>query len=251
MTEGRESTETRGYISHVKMPQDKREVFFLFILLTVALFRSLSALRVDRTVVDGATGSNVVRASIAKLRAANLLKGIGPNCKRSFYRFLREIAYVESKDGTVHVNSSPEQLNGGIWRVNMTRFEETIWDSAFDYITYHWPTISLGEGAFTNPFYINNTNPTERGLGLPVMWRTVQYQNLSKPLYSATAALLSLLYIQVRLSSRMLMINGINRFQCRAVDSRRIRARVWSAAYTSSQKNATFFRSELHDLNGE
>ena len=227
--------------SRVKMPYDKRQVLFLFFLVTVALFRSFSASRVDRTLDDGAIGSNVVRATIAKLRVTNLLQR--SSCSGSLYQFLRRIAYVESKDGTV--NSSREQLrvNGGIWRVNMARFGESKNITDYD-ISFLWPALHFNRDALTQPFY----NSTHRGLGLPVMWNVTQYQDLSKPLYSATAALLTLLYIPVRRSSNM--ITGINYpVNCETVRSHQ--AQVWSAAYTSTKKNAAFFDNELPDVNGE
>ena len=68
----------------------------------------------DNTLTPGANGSDVVEAVISKL---SLLENIGPD-----HRFMRRLAYVETRDGAV------ENEGGIIWGVMLGLIRETLND---------------------------------------------------------------------------------------------------------------------------
>ena len=74
---------------------------------------------VDKTLIKGANGSDVVEAVLSKLDTLEEI--FGPD-----HRFMRRLAYVETRDGT-------EQDEGGIWGVDAPKIElirETLNDPA-------------------------------------------------------------------------------------------------------------------------
>ena len=81
------------------------------VLISVILFATAICIvqGVDRTVEQGASGSDVV---LAKVESSGVFRD-------SDKRLLRRIAYVESRDGTT------KPPNGGIWNVSRDAFENT------------------------------------------------------------------------------------------------------------------------------
>ena len=72
------------------------------------------AQQVDLTFESNANGSDVVNAVIAKLDASNIF---GPD-----HRFLRRLAYVESRDGADIVTFINSEENSGIWGLEQCKF---------------------------------------------------------------------------------------------------------------------------------
>ena len=153
--------------------------------LVVLLIPLLEA--VDLTVEPGATGTEVVHATISKLESAQIFG--------SDRRLLRRIAYVETEDGLNPPLVPPEEgsgseqsslalspaesratrdtsLNyGGIWKVDRSVFQSTITD---EFLAEKRAEIA---GAFP-----------EVG-----EWEEVVWEDLNRPLWSALAARLLLL----------------------------------------------------------
>ena len=92
-------------LTSYNMPHSTITLALLAILLPPALAV------VDLTVEAGATGTDVVLATISRLESASIFP--------SDRRLLRRIAYVETDDG----RSSPS--HGGIWSVNHALFQAT------------------------------------------------------------------------------------------------------------------------------
>ncbi|XP_055352288.1 uncharacterized protein LOC129598391 [Paramacrobiotus metropolitanus] len=112
----------------------------------------------DSTVSDGAKGSRVVRAVMQKLESVCIFK--------RDKQMLRTIAVAASDDG-VKAGTFRPGYYGGIWQVDEALFLRTK-----DYsLSYLW-------SRFNSAFNID--------------WQTVQWQDLTKPLYSALAARLVL-----------------------------------------------------------
>lgn len=125
------------------------------------LATSLSAvLGVDLTIEEGKTGDDVVLATIAKIENS----GVFPSDKR----LLRRISYVETRDGA---NELPEP-NGGVWNVPMEAFLKTQRDPVLaglrDEVTAAFATELVGSGARR--------------------WEDLEWETLSKPLWSGLAA---------------------------------------------------------------
>ena len=125
-------------------------VALLFLLLS--LVGATCAQGVDLTQETGAMGPDVVRAVQETIENANLF--FSPADRQAYQLFIREAAYVESLDGT--------HLDGGIWRVSRTVFNETT----------HYDLPALFD-AICRQFCIN--------------WQDVHYDNMSIPLYSGLA----------------------------------------------------------------
>ena len=141
---------------------------------------------VDLTVEEGAVGTQVVLATIAKLEAAQVFS--------SDKRLLRRIAYVETADGEETASSSgngEDELlpfgdgaasrratrqsattgNGGIWSVNSLDFHRTKLEESL--------ANKRGEIAAAFPEIAD--------------WELVEWEDLNKPLWSALAARLVIL----------------------------------------------------------
>ena len=115
-------------------------------------------LAVDRTVEEGAVGTDVVVATISKIESASIF----PSDKR----LLRRIAYVETADG------ESESQYGGIWNVSMDGFERTKEDVCLANIT-----VMINE-CFESDF----SKLGHEG------WESVEWKDLDTPLLSALAA---------------------------------------------------------------
>ena len=113
-------------------------------------------LAVDRTVEEGAVGTDVVVATISKIESANIF----PSDKR----LLRRIAYVETADG--------ERPCSSIWNVGMEGFQHTKEDACLADIT------AMINECFESEF----SKLGHEG------WESVEWEDLDTPLLSALAA---------------------------------------------------------------
>ena len=104
-------------------------------------------------------GSDVVRAVVLKIESAFPTPSFAPGSS-----FLRLIAYVETKDGTV-------SSDGGIWNVNKKAFEGT-------------------KDTKANANIKEKHDEIKKRFG--VDWSQVQWSEMKKPLYSGLAARLVL-----------------------------------------------------------
>ena len=155
------------------MAYDMQQLLFLCFLITLPWFCSSLCDR-DLTIKSCATGDDVVRATIAKIRAARLLDNVtgcsgGPGGGRNnCYQFLERIAYAESGNNCTK--------NGGMWGVSQNCFSKVT-------------------GGF---FHVISNSSFVRGLSKPIInipaWRSVQRGELKKPLYSAIAAAIFLIH---------------------------------------------------------
>ena len=123
---------------------------------------------VDRTTEEGASGADVVQATIAKIESSGVFEFDG--------RLLRRIAYVETVDGAV----SPP--SGGIWNVSVEAFVDT----QQNYRTA--PLRMKINSAFSSELDLSNVNSYE----------SLNSQDLRRPLWSALAARLVLYLIERR-----------------------------------------------------
>ena len=121
------------------------------------------ALGVDLTIEDGATGSDVVRASVAKIESSGLFL--------SDKRLLRRIAYVESRDGDI----LPSQSVGGIWRVPVGTFEN---------LQLILPPATGDDisAAFASEFLLSGIDG----------WESLEWEDLDRPIWSALVARLAI-----------------------------------------------------------
>lgn len=131
-------------------------VYVNIILLLHVIINSKVIAGVDLTIVEDATGPDVVAATIAKIEATHIYA--------SDKRLLHRIAYVEMEEGQTGDN-------GGIWKVSREDFEHTKQDESLD------EKRSDIAAAFPE---IND-------------WELVQWEDLNKPLWSALAARLVIL----------------------------------------------------------
>ena len=137
---------------------------------SVVLFAATicTALSVDRTVEQGASGADVVLATIAKIESSRVFN--------SDKRLLRRIAYVETRDGA----ASPS--NGGIWNASQEAYEETQQISLLSQLRLQ----------------INVAFSTELAQSDVNSYESLQWEDLRKPLWSALAARLTLFVIEGR-----------------------------------------------------
>ena len=131
----------------------------------------------DSIFTPGASGSAVVEAVISKISSS----GIFPPDKG----FLRRVAYVESKDGT-HSATYRSGYHGGIWQVDKIGFEDTK-------NTASHPKLQTKFDAIKKSFTGADGNPLD--------WRSVEWSDLRKPLYSGLAARLLLTNIPAAIPS--------------------------------------------------
>lgn len=139
----------------------------LLLSLILAIFAqdvAYGQLGVDRTREVEAAGTDVVFSTILLIRDA----GIFPVDNR----FLRRLAYVESRDG-VAIGTFRDGYNGGIWQVDENRFNATI---ITDPVSN--PELSAFYTLILNAFGID--------------WAVVKWEELRIPLFSALAARLYL-----------------------------------------------------------
>ena len=193
-----------------------QKLLFLCFLMNLPLLGSLcpSADR-DLTIEDCPTGlDNVVRATMAKIRAARLLEsesGCRPNC----YNFLERIAYAESS--VRRSNCS----DGGIWRVSCAHFRRLPM-AVFSSLLEKNHSLAVG---LTKPI-----------INIP-MWTSVRWNNLSKPLYSAIAA-------------AMLLANGMG-FDSARMTTAQGQACTWVNYTTSEGTTEQFMDAVNKTMEGE
>lgn len=132
----------------------KSAVFFLLSLACMSdgQLQSLSA--VDKTLQVGASGSDVVRATQARLDHSRLFAFTD---SQVYELFIREVAYVESQDGA-------DDRDGGIWGVSEAIFNHT-------------------------KQYIVNVSELYNGICTTycIDWISFDYSRLRTPLYSGIA----------------------------------------------------------------
>ena len=126
--------------------------------------------QVDRTLENGATGTEVVVATVERIRSS----GIFPDD----HQFLRRMARVESSDGEA------AETTGGIWQITRS---STVWSKLRQFFR---PRVIRG-----NP--IARDVQMNVSLAFDITWTNTfpTVQDLNKPLYSALAVML---YIQVQ-----------------------------------------------------
>ena len=123
---------------------------------------------VDLTLTPSASGPDVARAVLSKINASRAFNGSSTSMISAF---MRRLAYVESRDG----RATPYPA-GGIWNVSLAIFRNT-------------------QTTYGNviPVSVFNTITSYFGFN----WMTeVQFENLTKPLYSGLAVRLQLYYLE-------------------------------------------------------
>ena len=131
----------------------KSVVFFFFVFL-VCLAHGQG---LDMTLQSGASGADVVRSVQSRLENSNIFNAPAAVTEWQAYElFVREMAFVESQDGTLGVQ------NGGIWRISQKIFKQT-------------QQLDLNE-IFDRICRI-----------FCISWRDIGYDDLSRPLYSGLA----------------------------------------------------------------
>ena len=131
------------------------------------LLGCVSTQRRDLTTVPGSNGVNVVRAVLSKLDESGIFERSGNADLMNV--FLRNMAYVETSDGTAFPQ---ESADGGIWKITVMQFQRTKELTSRHSHVYAAITAYLGQD-----------------------WRAVDYRDLEKPLYSGLAARLYLTYV--------------------------------------------------------
>ena len=133
--------------------------------LTLLSILQLSAQQgVDRTLVPGASGAAVVRATVNKIQDV-----FGTDD----HQFLRRIAFVESEDGNDR-DTYRSGYHGGIWQVDKSEFLSTQNNASNPQLTQRYQMISKA---------------------FKIDWPSIQWSDLRIPLYSGIAARLLLLNI--------------------------------------------------------
>ena len=131
-------------------------MFLMYLLLSQT---SAVQIDVDDSVLErGRNGTDVVLQSIAYVQQAGIFA--------DYSQLLKRIAYVETQDGTDR-EAFNEGMNGGIWAVRQNAFTST----------------QIGSDPFLQEQIINTFG---------INWQAVQWNELSKPFYSALAAQLVL-----------------------------------------------------------
>ena len=118
----------------------------------------------DMTKTEGATGIDVVFATVLRIQESGVFSDDN--------RFLRRVAFAESKDGiTPDTFGAISSYNGGIWQVDEAILQET-------------QDINL------HPELIANGGIYQRlaGSSLSVDWSAATWQDLQAPLFSGLAA---------------------------------------------------------------
>ena len=128
--------------------------------LLVSLFSLLCA-QTDLTLVEGANGREVVFATVFRIQQS----GVFPDDSR----FLRRLAFVESRDGQ-DSSTFRNGYYGGIWQVDEAIFQMTL------NVTAH-PKVVLSDGIYAGIRKSFNLN-----------WLAVSWRDLRRPLFSALAA---------------------------------------------------------------
>ncbi len=145
------------YRIEMKLQEILRDVLLV---LCAALLHSAGGQR-DRTVELEAAGTDVVLATIARLRQARIFSDDN--------RLLRRVAHVESRDG-IDADTFRAGYNGGIWQVDEQNFLRT-------------------QDRIAHPFLAEPGGIFELLLSmLGIDWTAAQWTDLRRPLISAVAA---------------------------------------------------------------
>lgn len=140
-----------------------------FAVLVALLLSCVSTQRVDQTTVPGSNGVNVVRAVLSRLDESRIFEQSGNADLTNV--FLRNMAYVETRDGR-DLPQGAIAIDGGIWKITRMQFQQTKELSSRHHHVYRAIAASLGQE-----------------------WRDLEYRDLEKPLYSGLAARLYLTYV--------------------------------------------------------
>ena len=152
------------------------------------------------------SGAEVVEATVEKIQES----GIFTNDNK----FLRRIAYVESKDGT-DSNTYREGYHGGIWQVDKIAFEDTQDTKSHSRLSKKFAKIKSKFG---------------------IEWSCVKWKDVEKPLYSGLAARLFLSNIPEPIPIE--------------IDEQ---ARYWKEHYNTEEGKGTVkrFIDEVNELEGD
>ena len=131
------------------------QLSLLLLALSLAFAKNLPTTTDEIILQDGGRGTEIVLRSVVRLRAEAIAES-------DESQFLRRIAYVETRDG-----STAALEEGGIWGVDYTSFRKT---QAPDVEELTKLKIAQIEHSFG------------------IEWTSVEWTELSKPLYSAIAA---------------------------------------------------------------
>ena len=132
-------------------------LFYIFICLP-----GVKAQGQDLTRTPGSSGTPVVLATVGLIRESGVFQ--------DDRQLLRRIAWVESKDGT-DSRTYRQGYHGGIWQVDLSGFQDT-------------------QNTTSHPRLVSKFSQIQSKFGID--WRTVQWEDLRKPLYSGLAARLLL-----------------------------------------------------------
>ena len=141
----------------------------LVVVFVLQLLSCVSTQRVDQTTVPGSNGVNVVRAVLSRLDESSIFEQSGNSDLMNV--FLRNMAYVETRDGS-NLPQDAVALDGGIWRITPMQFQETQGLHPRHSRVYDNITAYLGQN-----------------------WTNLKYTDLEKPLHSGLAARLYLTYV--------------------------------------------------------
>ena len=141
-------------------------------LVTISLANSCPANQ-DQTLIPRSSGKEVVEAAVQKIQESSIFKDDN--------QFLRRVAYVESKDGTdSNTYRVVHEYYGGIWQVDEIAFRDT-------------------QNTESHPGLVKKYEKIKDEFGID--WKTVTWQDLEKPFYSALAARLYLSNIEETIPS--------------------------------------------------
>ena len=148
----------------------------LYSVLITALCFLVASCGVDKTLNDGASGSDVVHAVIAKLDATRIFD--------NDHRLLRRLAFVESADGAKDDDALCSD-GGGIWALQ---------ESKFDVVLSSTELASVREGI---------------RLAFGIDWRQITIRDLCKPFYAGLAARMYLYYLEITATARIPLAGNI------------------------------------------
>ena len=142
------------------------------------IFSEVSAVRVKfdpRIITPGANGTETVYAVVAEI-------GISGIFSTSDHRFLRRLAYVETRDGTNQPNSPTLDESGGIWNFNSSKLRQ----------------IQNTNSSVNGKMEIINQNIRDRfGIDILLLDNDMRRSLMKKPLYSGVATRFYLYYLRL------------------------------------------------------
>ena len=125
-----------------------------------------------RIITPGANGTEVVHAAVAEIE----IRGI---FRTSDHRFLRRLAYVETRDGTDQPNSPVLEESGGIWNFSSSKLRQI-------------QNASSVNGKMEE---INSQIEYRFGIDILLMDDGMRHDHMKKPLYSGVATRFYLYYL--------------------------------------------------------